>query len=461
MAWVNIPTLPDWQYDEDTKKLRHNTGTARVTVNALYSALMDLADDSGFMDSDPPMTAQTPSEYSLVNGWTMSADSDFGYLTSGAIRVVATDDLWACYYNLGTLKAGTVIYIEQNGSLVASPPGYASGNIDVLVKVRSAGSDIDSRRVTLLARNLGDTYDAFTIQAPATGGFNPVPLSTATDINDSSATASDGGIGITFGATTQDIGDGAGAQPYSVIIDGAGMTALQAYRALKYRARRQNTSAIGAGSSTEGRFYRLANGSFAEVKNSPFGSFAGGKFFGAQGVWLTNISDPNNRELIDNNGVSRTPPVSITVSVTGVASGDRVLVARATAGVVNKTQFSIASAGASTLVAVEAVPADIPSSGVIRAGDVRYTYSGLNRGTKTFSGVSPSPAGATGNFYVPLIDDTAAGTSMASPAMQYVGDFEVVAKVRKKGIQPFQNTATVTNAGASISAIRTPDTIVV
>lgn len=458
MAYANIPTLTDWQYDEDTKKLKHNTGSTRVTVNALYSALMDLADDAGFMDSDVPMSAQTPTEYSLINGWTMNADADFGYLTSGAVKVVATDDLWAGYYNLGTIKAGTILYIGQNGALVASPPGYADGNIDVLVKVRAAGADINSRNVTLFARNLGDSYDAFTIQAPATGGFNPVPISTATDINDSAATASDGGISITFGTTSQDVGDGAGAQNYAVLIDGNGMSALAVYKALKYRTRRQNSSAIGTGSTTEGRFYRLASGAFAETKNSPFGSFAGGKFFGAQGVWLTNISDPNNRQLIDSAGNTRTPPVSFTVSVTGVVSGDRVLVARATAGVVNKSQFTISSTTASTVVATTTPAADIASTGVLRIGDTRYTYSG--RSGATFSGVSPSPSGATGPFYVPLIDDAAAGTSIASPAMVYAADFDVVARVRKKTILPFQNTATVTSAGASISAIRTTDTIV-
>lgn len=458
MAYANIPTLTDWQYDEDTKKIKHNTGTTRVTVNALYSALMDLADDAGFMDSDVPMSAQTPTEYSLINGWTMNADSDFGYLTGGAVKVTATDDTWAGYYNLGTIKAGTILYIGQNGALVASPPGYTTGALDVLVKVRSAGADIDSRNVTLFARNLGDTYDAFTIQAPATGGFNPVPIGTATDINDDSGTASDGGITITFGATSQDIGDGAGTQPYSVIVDGNGLTALQVYKAIKYRTRRQNSSAIGSGSTVEGRFYRLANGSYAETKNSPFGSFAGGKFFGAQGVWLTNISDPNNRQLIDNNNVTRTPPVSITVAVTGVVAGDRVLVARATAGVVDKSQFTISSTTVSTVVATVTPSADIPTSGVLRIGDTRYTYGG--RSGATFSSVSPSPSGATGPFYVPLIDDAAGGTSIASPAMTYVSDFDIVARVRKKTILPFQNTATVTSSGASISAIRTTDTIV-
>jgi hypothetical protein len=36
----------------------------------------------------------------------------------------------------------------------------------------------------------------------------------------------------------------------------------------------------------------------------------------------------------------------------------------------------------------------------------------------------------------------------------------VIARVRKKGILPYENTATITSAGASISAIRTTDSIV-
>lgn len=462
MAYVNIPTLTDWQYDESTKKLKHNTGSTRVTVNALYSALQDLADDSGFMDSDPPMSAQTPTEYSLIYGWTFDSDADLGYLYGGSIKVVATDDLWAAFYNLGTLKAGTVLYIEQNGSLVAAPPGYTDGDLNVLVKVRAAGVDVDSRKVTFFARNLGDTYDAFTIAAPATGGQNPVPISTATDANDDSGTVTDGGVTITFGATSQDIGDGGGSQPYGVIVNGNGLTALQVYRALKYRTRRQNTSAIGTGDTKEGRFYRALNPSYAEVKNMPFGAFAGGKFFGARGVWLTNISDPNNRELIDSNAVARVPPVSIAVTVTGVAEGDRVLVARESAGAINKSQFTITSTGASTIVVSEAIGSDIPTSGVIRVGDTRYTYSGLDAGTKTFSGVSPSPSGNTGTCYVPLIDDVvgAAQTSISSPSMIYSADFDVIARVRQKGILPFENTATVGSSGAQISAIRTIDSIV-
>lgn len=471
MAWVNIPTLTDWQYDEDTKKLRHNTGSTRVTVNTLYSALMDLADDAGFMDSSVPMSAQTPTEYTLINGWTFDSDADLGYLYGGSIVVQknTTDrDVWANFYTLGTIETDAVMYLYQNGALVASHPGYTQGHIDQLVKVVSAGSDISTdgiaRAVAVFARNNAsgnaDLYDHFVAQASATGGRNPVPIATAPDTNDDGSGASVTGVTITFGSFTADVDGDGNDETYAATVDGGGNTVLQVYRRLKYLTRRENTSAIGTGNSTEGRFYRSANSAWSEVKTAPFGTFAGGKFFGARGVLLTNVSDPNNRSLLDSSNVVRNPPTQFTVTVTGVASGDRVLVGRSLSGAINKSQFTISGTGASTVTVSGTLPNDIPSSGVLRIGDTRYTYTGVVRGSGQFTGVSPSPSGATGTCWVPLIDDTAAGTSIASPAMTYVSDFDVIARVRKKGILPYENTATVNSGGASISAIRTIDTIV-
>lgn len=464
MAWVNIPNLTtydaslgagDWQYDESTKKLQHAAGTHRTTALALYSALMDLVDDESFADSDPPIKANTPTEFELINGWTMNADADYGYLTGGSVKDVANNNLWANFYNLGTLKAGTVLYIEQNGAAVSSPPGYTSGNMDVLVKVVNAGTPVDSREVSFYARNLGDKYDVFTIAAPATGGRNPIPVSTETDSNDSAGTASDGGVTIGFAGYSKDLGDGAGSKPYTVSINGNGLGTQAVYRALKYILKRGQTGTLNG---VQAQFYRLANAAFAENKNCPFGSYAGGKFFGAQGVWLENVSDPNNRELIDDNGDSHTPPVSITVSVTGVVAGDRVFVARTSGGVIDKNQFTISSVTTNSITATVAPGADISATGVIRIGDTKYAYTGISGAV--FTGVTPDPTGSTGGFYVPLIDDVAAGTSAVSPSMIYSSDFDVVARVRKKGILPFENTATVSTSGATISAIRTTDTIV-
>lgn len=61
-------------------------------------------------------------------------------------------------------------------------------------------------------------------------------------------------------------------------------------------------------------------------KQSPFGTFAGGRFFGARGVYLANVpgSDANNYELVDDGGNTITPPVSVSFELTAVAIGSEV-----------------------------------------------------------------------------------------------------------------------------------------
>lgn len=472
MAWVNIPTLTDWQYDEDTKKIRHNTGSSRSHVNTLYSAIMDLVDDASFMDSGVPMRALTPTEYEIgtdargvATGWTMNADSDFGYLYGGSIKITSPDDLWANFYNLGTLAASTPVYIEQNQSLVSSPPGYTTGDIDVLVKVRAAGSDTNSRKVSLFARKLGDRYDNFEIQAPTTGGRNPVPLSTENDINDDSSGGSVAGVVIAFGTASKDIGDGTGSHNYDVVIDGGGNSVIDVYRRLKYLTREQNTSAIDSPeNTTEGRFYISAVGGYTQIKSAPFGSFAGGKFFGARGVWLENVSDSNNMVLIDAAGDTHTPPTTIAITVSSVAVGDNVLVARDDGfGAIDKSQFTLngVHSSTSTVTVNEALTADIPDAGALRLGDSQFTYTGINRPSKQFTGVSPALSGANLDpLYQPYIDATVPSGTSLTKSFIYYADFDIIVRVRQKGILPYENTATVTNAGASVGAIRTTDTIV-
>lgn len=458
----------DFTLNYSTKKISHTSGSTRYTVNALYSWLMDLFDDASQMDDTVPMSAQTPTEYTLINGWTFNADSDLGYLYGGSIVVEknTTDkDVWANFYTLGTIETDGVVYWYQNGSLVSAHPGYTSGHIDQLIKVVSGGSTIDSGNVTAFLRNRAssnaDLYDNFTSQATSTGGRIPVPLATAPDTNDTGDDVSAYTAAITFGTYTEDVNGDGTAESYGVKVDGQGTyTAAQMYRWLRYMTRRENTSDIGNG--VAGRFYRYVNNAYAEVKQAPFGSFAGGKFFGARGVLLTNITDSNNRQLIDSAGNIRIPPTTVSIIVSGVQSGDRVLVARSSGGVINKSQFTLAGAhsSATTVTVNEALTADIPDSGYLRLGDSRFTYSGINRSSKQFTGVSPALTGANNDpLYQPYVDGVS-GTDPMSKSFVYASDFDVIARVRKKGILPFENTATVGGSGASISAIRTADSIV-
>lgn len=451
----------DWSIDYVNKTITHATGTTRYTVNALYSWLMDLFDDAGQMDDPVPMSAQTPTEYTLINGWSFGSDGDLGYLYGGSIVDGTNNDVWANFYTIGTIVEEAVVYWKQGTSLVASHPGYVQGHIDQLIKVIDNGVSTNDRKITAYIRNLGDLYDHFEVTAPLTGGRNPVPLATANDANDDETGSTVLGVSVAFGSVSKDIGDGLGSATYSVVIDGGGNSVVDVYRYLKYVTRRENTSAIDSPENlTEGRFYESVDPTYAQTKQAPFGTFAGGKFFGARGIWVENISDPNNRELIDSAGVSHIPPVSITVTVTGVANGDRVLVARDDgSGNINKSQYTISSVTTNSITVTATISGDVSTSGIIRVGDTQYTYTGITA-PNVFTGVSPDPTGKTGGLFVPLVDAIASGTSLASGSMIYSSDFGVIVRVRKKGILPFENTGTVTSAGLTISAIRTTDGIV-
>lgn len=75
----------DWAIDTVNKRIYHVTGTTVYTVNELYSWLMDTFDELEYMDDPVPMSAQTPTEYTMINEWFID-DESVKYLRGGAIR---------------------------------------------------------------------------------------------------------------------------------------------------------------------------------------------------------------------------------------------------------------------------------------------------------------------------------------------------------------------------------------
>ena len=61
-------------------------------------------------------------------------------------------------------------------------------------------------------------------------------------------------------------------------------------------------------------------------KQSPLGTFAGGRFFGAPGVYLTNVpgADLNNYEVIADDGVVYAEPIQVTFTLTGIQTDSEV-----------------------------------------------------------------------------------------------------------------------------------------
>jgi hypothetical protein len=213
------------------------------------------------------------------------------------------------------------------------------------------------------------------------------------------------------------------------------------------------------------------------IKQSPFGTFAGGNFFGARGVWLTNVPalSANNYELIDSEGIRQAPPLSVAITVLNTQSGDRVSVFRTTGDNENidKAQFySYApenTAGSATFEVTDPIPADTPSSGALRVpirdaagritGESRYPYSSWSGYIFTLDGTTLSQSyDGQATAYIPYIDREATSTSV-SEAITYVADRYVLVRVRIAGMLPFKIGGQLTTSGLTVSTIRTADSI--
>jgi len=531
----------DWTIDLTYETIKHTSGTTVYSVNHLYSYLLDYFDELGFLDDQIPMSASTPTEYNLINGWFIN-DASFQYLTGGAIttvgqntevyaltfqsggytsavagdltklvvnggsthtgrlldydntrriwwvrKVLSTftaeavtitsgtgagtttsvatgESIWGNIYTLGTIVSGTNLDVYQND--VQITPWWSANHIDILVKTKESGVEIDSGNLTVLARIYGSLYDHFVIDASS--GRSPVPLAAFSDGNNQTieaTVAAYSGITFNFGASSHDVGGG--PAPYDVEIDGGGNTLLQIYEYLKYVTRSGSSTTLNG---VNGEYYvavgdirfnydneavanftqgerinanggnsifgylvslidngttgtmvlRNTHGTFtnnmalagvtstatAQVdgtvtsitpsKTAPFGTYAGGTFFGARGVWLSNVApaDSNNFQLTDSTGAGQTPPVTIAVTVNGIVSGDKVSVFRATdtAGTIDRTYMTshntANTAGLSTFQ-VNAIPADTPTSGRLRirnsAGTTEYHLRYSNWTGTTFT----------------------------------------------------------------------------
>jgi hypothetical protein len=158
---------------------------------------------------------------------------------------------------------------------------------------------------------------------------------------------------------------------------------------------------------------------FAPKVAAPFGTFAGGTFFGARGVVLTDYvpADENSFILTDIQGESRQRPVTFTITVTNLSGNavtetDADLVGvyklTASAGDIDKTTAGHGmdcdggeTVGGTTL-AVDAIPTDVPSSGRLILIDVddankEYVigYASWDSATATFTLDSLTPANLT------------------------------------------------------------------
>jgi len=165
-------------------------------------------------------------------------------------------------------------------------------------------------------------------------------------------------------------------------------------------------------------FTPSAAGNFAAKVAAPLGTFAGGTYFGARGLLLSDYlaADENSFILTDIGGTTRERPTSIVIEVTNLEGTDEttdtddlvgIYQLTASGGDVNKTEMTCDGGEAigDTTIAVDAIGDQVPSAGRIILVDVTddnneyvIRYSSYDSGTDTFTLANidlPSITGAT------------------------------------------------------------------
>lgn len=290
---------------------------------------------------------------------------------------------------------------------------------------------------------------------------------------------------------------------------GSGRTIAEFYEYTKYLTAKESTTLMGGRGDpstnleVQGRLYRKvdqsdASPTFAEVVSSPYGQKAGSLFIGAQSVFIEDMAsaDLQNISLTDNAGVAESPPNIQTLEVTGLAVGDKVVTYRTT-GVASTTilsnEFSVGTVGSgnnqsanSTILvgagnrSVSPLPNDIPTTGTIRIEDplnaglfLNFVYASRSKAGNTFTLATNAdqPNGQIGDVtssndlifgddvYVTLLSEVA-DNSTESKQIQFVSTINIMTRVRKRGILPFEVTGQFGSGGASVASIRTTDPVV-
>lgn len=238
--------------------IRYTGSTTNYTVIELHRWLGDLMDNASVTGNDVlDITDATASERSTDNIITLKApynidDTAAQHLYDGSI---IQDNGNEIYDGLVVIaNAGMRLEIIQNGALI-SPNFWTTGlNADAangishrfMVKVRTAGADIDGRRLIGTTREFGFTYSEFKINGTARGN-NVMALTYATDLNNQTAegtVAGWTGITNTEGYRLLDINGDTTTEPYFSEWNRDTFTINQFYERMKWLTRRGSGSTI-------------------------------------------------------------------------------------------------------------------------------------------------------------------------------------------------------------------------
>jgi hypothetical protein len=455
----------DFTISYAAKTVTHTSGATVYTVLAFFQWLAATFANQTQMDDDYAFLSDTPTVYRWTNSWAFgSASNDIKYLKGGSVESADGNDAWSNLYSIGAQEAGTQLYIIQNDAELSG--WWSTGNIDILVPVKSGGAWIQSDNTTgtptdgglwVYAREWGDKFDHNFVDLSGLGR-NPVGINTSADGDNTTLQATVSGytdVSITFGAVQKDLNNGDGLQPYDCVVNGNGRSVTQVYERLKYVCRYGEITIQLNGD--DGQEYRSASeGTYTDVKSAPFGTFAGGTIYGSRGIWIENCLT-SDFSLIDADGDTQNPPNYQKVNCNHTTlSGCQIFVAVISGSIVDKNQYTVSAAGADYIDATSTIDINqTPQSGGLRVDDTAYIYTSIS-GVR-FIGVSPNPSAETGNFYVPLLDVLADASQELSDDVIFGTNIDVRTTVRKYGYKEYTADTTFGSTGLTFTPILASD----
>lgn len=237
--------------------IRYTGSTANYTVIALHRWLGDLMDDAVGSGNDLlDITDATASERSTDNIITLNApynidDTLAQHLYDGSVIQASGDTIYDGI--LVYAAAGMYLSVVQNGALATN--FWTTGlNADAtngishrfMLKTRTAGADIDGRRLVGQTREFGYTYSEFKINSTSRGN-NVMALTYATDLNNQTVAATVAGwttITNTEGYRSIDVDNNGTPEYYYSEWNKDTYTINQFYERIKWLTRRGSASTI-------------------------------------------------------------------------------------------------------------------------------------------------------------------------------------------------------------------------
>lgn len=291
-----------------------------VTLQALYSKLVELWATAGYQDSPFPMYAidalsgqfQFGTDGATFSGWKPANDATRQMLRDGGWSEYSSAGVLNRQYvgivGLGAVSAGAQLYYQRaSGGAAANFTFVDQANEGIQVFGDATNGAFDTRAYFKgFVREQGQKYRDSVLAdtgKTATGAYLVnLLLSNEADLkilaNDAAMSGAPySGITVTYFAADQNRSIGGTNYPFRVIINGNSATLEQVYTKVQYLLRQATDIDSGAGTVT---------GKTADALLA----FVGDTLQTTTGVYIDNVAAADNNRVIfkDKNGVDRTNP---------------------------------------------------------------------------------------------------------------------------------------------------------